>query len=51
MSSLSRKLARASRRGLQLMERYQPPGAYQAAEAWYRLVLDTRRARRKGNRA
>jgi hypothetical protein len=46
MSSLSRTIARASRRGKKLMEQYQPPGAYRACEKWHRKVLEARRDRR-----
>ena len=51
MSSLSRTFARASRLGKRLMEQYQPAGAYQAAEKWHKMVLETRRERRKESHA
>jgi hypothetical protein len=51
MSSLSRTFARASRRGKKLMEQYQGPGAYQAAENWHRKVLQARRDWRAKHRA
>ncbi len=49
MSSLSRTYSRASRRGKKLMEQYQPAGAYEAAEKWYRLAQATKKTNR-GNR-
>ena len=50
MSSLSRTFARASRRGKRLMEQYQPAGAFEAAERWYRKILEVRRERRANSR-
>jgi predicted DNA-binding WGR domain protein len=46
MSSLSRKYARASKRGLKLMEQYQPSGAYQEAEKQYNEKLNEKRDRK-----
>ncbi len=46
MSSLSRTFARASHRGKQLMEQYQPKGAYESAERWYRMAQAAKKANR-----
>jgi hypothetical protein len=46
MGHLSRKFARASKRGLGLMEQHQPPGAYQEGERQHREALAARRDRR-----
>ena len=37
MSSLSRKFARESKRGMKLMEQYQQPGTYEYMEKEYKL--------------
>lgn len=49
MTILSRTFPRASRRGKKLMEHYQPPGAYEAAEKRYKLAQAAKKAN-KGNR-
>jgi len=46
MSSLSRKFARASQRGEQLMKQHQGPGAYQRGEVQHRAEKLARVARR-----
>jgi hypothetical protein len=46
MGHISRKFARASRRGLRRMEQHQPRGAYHDSEKWYNMVLQVRRDRR-----
>lgn len=45
--SLSRKYARESKRGKQLMEQYQPRGAYQEGERRHREEKEKRRGRRQ----